>query len=178
MFWEFSVDILSLIAVLITYLFKVLKPLSAECHVVMDQSSEIVLDTPKVFEKVCKFLFLKSSLLVENHYSLFFKIFFSLQLLIEVLQQELSLVFTQTQVNIKPKRSEELLFVKCSAHVFSSFFFFYLNSYLYVLVIVSQRDGFDWIIWVNDHKPTLLKISTNITSEERSSCMVNSSFWV
>ena len=26
----------------------VLKPLSAECHVVMDQSSEIVLDTPKV----------------------------------------------------------------------------------------------------------------------------------
>lgn len=108
---------------LITYLFKVLKPLSAECHVVMDQSSEIVLDTPKVFEKVCKFLFLKSSLLVENHYLLFFKIFFSLQLLIEVLQQELSLVFTQTQVNIKPKRSEELLFVKCSAHVFSSFFF-------------------------------------------------------
>ena len=77
MFWEFSVDILSLVAVLITYLFKVLKPLSAECHVVMDQSSEIVLDTPKVFEKVCKFLFLKSSLLlVENHYSLFFKIFF------------------------------------------------------------------------------------------------------
>lgn len=76
MFWEFFVDILSLIAVLITYLFKVLKPLSAECHVVMDQSSEIVLDTPKVFEKVCKFLFLKSSLLVENHYSLFFKIFF------------------------------------------------------------------------------------------------------
>ena len=68
-------DILSLIAVLITYLFKVLKPLSAECHVVMDQSSEIILDTPKVFEKVCKFLFLKSSLLlVENHYSLFFKI--------------------------------------------------------------------------------------------------------
>lgn len=43
----------------------ILKPLSAECHVVMDQSSEIVLDTPK--------------------------------LLIEVLQQELSLVFTQTQ---------------------------------------------------------------------------------
>lgn len=126
MFWEFSVDILSLIAVLITYLFKVLKPLSAECHVVMDQSSEIVLDTPKVFEKVCKFLFLKSSLLlVENHYSLFFKIFFSLQLLIEVLQQELSLVFTQTQVNIKPKRSEESLFVKCSAHVFSSFFFIF-----------------------------------------------------
>lgn len=125
MFWEFSVDILSLVAVLITYLFKVLKPLSAECHVVMDQSSEIVLDTPKVFEKVCKFLFLKSSLLVENHYSLFFKIFFSLQLLIEVLQQELSLVFTQTQVNIKPKRSEESLFVKCSAHVFSSFFFIF-----------------------------------------------------
>ena len=112
---------------LITYLFKVLKPLSAECHVVMDQSSEIVLDTPKVFEKVCKFLFLKSSLLVENHYSLFFKIFFSLQLLIEVLQQELSLVFTQTQVNIKPNRSEESLFVKCSAHVFSSFFFFILT---------------------------------------------------
>lgn len=26
----------------------VLKPLSAECHVVMDQSSDIVLDTPKV----------------------------------------------------------------------------------------------------------------------------------
>ena len=127
---------------LITYLFKVLKPLSAECHVVMDQSSEIVLDTPKVFEKVCKFLFLKSSLLVENHYSLFFKIFFSLQLLIEVLQQELSLVFTQTQVNIKRNRSEESLFVKCSAHVFSSFFF-YLNSYLYVLVVVSQCDGFD-----------------------------------
>ena len=62
---------------LVTYFFKVLKPLSAECHVVMDQSSEIVLDTPKVFEKVCKFLVLKSSLLlVENHYSLFFKIFY------------------------------------------------------------------------------------------------------
>ena len=29
----------------------VLKPLSAECHVVMDQSSDIVLDTPKV--KLC-----------------------------------------------------------------------------------------------------------------------------
>jgi len=26
----------------------VLKPLSAECHVVMDQSSDVVLDTPKV----------------------------------------------------------------------------------------------------------------------------------
>ena len=26
----------------------VLKPLSAECHVIMDQSSEIVLNTPKV----------------------------------------------------------------------------------------------------------------------------------
>ena len=89
----------------------------------MDQSSEIVLDTPKVCEKVCKFLFLESSLLlVENHYSLLFKIFFSLQLLIEVLQQELSLVFTQTQVNIKPKRSEEVLFVKHIANVFSSFF--------------------------------------------------------
>lgn len=43
----------------------ILKPLSAECHVVMDQSSDIVLDTPK--------------------------------LLIEVLQQELLLAFSQNQ---------------------------------------------------------------------------------
>ena len=50
---------MSLIAVLITYLFKVLKPFSAECHVVMDQSSEIVLDTPKVFKKSANFCFEK-----------------------------------------------------------------------------------------------------------------------
>lgn len=43
----------------------ILKPLSAECHVVMDQSSDIVLDTPKF--------------------------------LIEVLQQELLLAFSQNQ---------------------------------------------------------------------------------
>lgn len=43
----------------------ILKPLSAECHVIMDQSSEMVLDTPK--------------------------------LLIEVLQQELSLMLSQNQ---------------------------------------------------------------------------------
>ena len=35
----------------------VLKPLSAECHVIVDQSSEIILDTPKVistFVYTCK----------------------------------------------------------------------------------------------------------------------------
>ena len=40
----YVVDILS---------FTVLKPLSAECHVIMDQSSDIVLDTPKVNELAC-----------------------------------------------------------------------------------------------------------------------------
>ena len=30
------------------FILVVLKPLSAECHVIMDQSTEIVLDTPKV----------------------------------------------------------------------------------------------------------------------------------
>ena len=37
--------------VLLLLLLTVLKPLSAECHVIMDQSSEIVLDTPKVNKK-------------------------------------------------------------------------------------------------------------------------------
>lgn len=37
----------------------VLKPLSAECHVVMDQSSDIVLDTPKV-----KFCTISNSILL------------------------------------------------------------------------------------------------------------------
>ena len=36
------------VLLLLLLLLTVLKPLSAECHVIMDQSSEIVLDTPKV----------------------------------------------------------------------------------------------------------------------------------
>ena len=37
------------------FLLIVLKPLSAECHVIMDQSSDIVLDTPKVKRSIYDF---------------------------------------------------------------------------------------------------------------------------